>query len=619
MFLGEALNNEGRSSKYLSAVNDSNFMQALKLVNSGLHESLKKDIIEAAQLLRPEKIRIIDGTEKEDLIQEMLRSGILIELNQNKYPGSYLHRSNINDVARSEKDTYICTSGDSGDAGPTNNWMKSSEAIGILRGILDGSMAGKTMYVVPYWLGPLDSPFGDSGVEITNNPYVVLNLMIITKTGKQIVESFASKKGYVLGVHSTCNLDSEKRFICHFPEMNDGRGLIISVNTDYGGNALLSKKCHALRIASRRAKVEGWMAEHMMLIGVTEPGGLRKTFITGAFPSSSGKTNLSMIEPVRELKEQGWSSELISDDITWINLADGVPRGINPESGFFGVLPHTSYRTNPNAMRTIQKNTIFTNAAIDGERNPFWEGMEDSVPADLTDWTGKKYTGKDKAAHPNSRFTTSIEQYPHLSEGYSNPEGVPISAFLYGGRRRDLMPLVFETYSWDEGVLIGAMQRVETTAASTGKVGVLRSDPMAMRPFTGYNMADYFSHHLQMGDRMKVKPRIYNVNWFRKGDDGSFLWPGYSYNMYVLRWIVRRVHSEGRGRDTPIGIVPEISEFSDITGVDRKVLSLLLDVDSRAFLKEFEETETFFKSFGDRFPERLWKALNTVKERLNSY
>lgn len=619
MFLGDSLSNEVRSKTYLSAVNGSQFMRSLKIANGYLYESLEKDIFEAAQLLRPEKVIVIDGREKDDLINGMLQDGMLIKLNEKEYPGSYLHRSNVNDVARSEKDTYICTSGDPGDAGPTNNWMNSTEAIGILKGILDGSMYGKTMYVVPYWLGPLNSPFGDSGVEITNNPYVVLNLMIITKTGLPIVESFASKDGYVLGVHSTCNLDSGKRYICHFPEMNNGRGLIISVNTDYGGNALLSKKCHALRIASKRARAEGWMAEHMMLIGVTEPHSSRKTFITGAFPSSSGKTNLSMIEPVTELKEEGWKTELISDDITWINLVDGIPRGINPESGFFGVLPHTSYRTNPNAMKTIQKNTIFTNAAIDGNMNPFWEGKEDSMPTDLTDWTGKRYTGKDKAAHPNSRFTTSIEQYPNLSEGYHDPQGVPISAILYGGRRMDLMPLVFETYSWDEGVLIGAMQRVETTAASIGKVGVLRNDPMAMRPFTGYNMADYFAHHLEMGDRMKVKPRIYNVNWFRKDGSGNFLWPGYSYNMYVLRWIVGRVHSEAEGKETPIGIVPEINEFSEIGGIDRNVLSTLFHVDSGAFLKEFEETEAFFKSFGDRFPDRLWKALGTMKERLNSF
>ncbi len=618
MFIGDKSDFVKDGDGYREMISKSSFISSVKSYNNQVADSLESDIIEIAGLLEPDSVLVMDDDDRSDLIYQMLDSGMLIRLNQEHFPGSYLHRSNINDVARSEKDTYICTEGTDRDVGPTNNWLHTKKALEILTPILRRSMKGKTMYVVPYWLGPIESEFGDAGVEITNNPYVVLNLKIITKVGTQIAHSFAAKNGYVLGVHSTCSLDASERYICHFPELNNRKGLLISVNTDYGGNALLSKKCHALRIASRRARDEGWMAEHMMLIGVNEPGG-GKTYIAGAFPSSSGKTNLSMIDPTPDLKKKGWSTELISDDITWINVVKGMPMGINPESGFFGVVPHTSYKTNPNAMKTINRDTVFTNVAVDAEGIPFWEGKEENVPVSLWDWTGNRYAGKGNAAHPNSRFTTSVKQYPYLSREFDNPGGVPISAILYGGRRKDLIPLVFETFSWDEGVLIGATQRVETTAATTGQVGVLRNDPMAMRPFTGYNMAAYFDHHLKMGERMERKPRIYNVNWFRKDETGKFLWPGYSYNMYVLRWIVNRVNEKTGATETPIGYVPNAEEFSDINGVSAGTISSLLHVDTAGFRKELEEAEKFFRSFGDAFPERLWLAFHNMKERIESY
>ncbi len=618
MFIDAEPGAERDLSGYKSMIGKSEFLSDLRRINREVSDSLFEDILQTAALLAPENIVMIESDDRSDLIKGMLETGMLLELNQNEYPDSYLHRSNVNDVARSEKDTFICTTGSADDVGPTNNWMHTEKALKILTPLLRNSMNGKTMYVVPYWLGPKGSSFGDAGVEITNNAYVVLNLMIITKVGPEITESFGKKGSYVLGVHSTCTLDSQNRYITHFPELNDGKGLIISVNTDYGGNALLSKKCHALRIATRRASREGWMAEHMMLIGLNEPDGT-KTYITGAFPSSSGKTNLSMIVAPEELKKLGWASELISDDITWINVVNGVPFGINPESGFFGVVPQTSYKTNPNAMKTIKSNTVFTNVALDSNGVPFWEGKEEKYPDELWDWTGKKFDGTGKAAHPNSRFTTSVRQYPYLSQDFDNPSGVPISAFLYGGRRRDLVPLIYESYSWDEGVLIGAMQRVETTAASTGQVGILRNDPMAMRPFTGYNMARYFDHHLKMGDAMKIKPRIYNVNWFRKDTEGKFLWPGYSYNMYVLRWVAGRVHSKAKGIETAVGYVPPVEEFRDVKGVLPKVISDLLRVDTKGFRSELEETESFFKTFGTAFPERLWAAFRKMKERTESF
>ncbi len=598
----------------------SEFMAVLRTHNQPMAEAIIRDVSLIASLTKPSAVKFIDGTESETdyLKRDLVSKGILIPLNGKSYPNSYLHRSSPQDVARSEKDTYICTENDPDDVGPTNNWLNTREALGRLWKILRNSMNGRTMYVVPYWLGPLNSPYGSAGFEITDSEYVVANLNIITRSGVRAAETMAKSGRYVIGIHATATLDPENRYIAHFPQENQGNGLIISVNTNYGGNALLSKKCHALRISTILARNEKWMSEHMMLTGIIRPG--REPFyIAGAFPSSSGKTNLSMIDPPPDLKNQGWRSELISDDITWMHEERGFLRGINPEYGFFGVVPHTSYETNPNAMMSLNRDTIFTNVAVDSEMNPFWEGLT-PVPKNLTDWKGNPYKPGSDAAHPNSRFTTPMRNYPYLSPEYDSPNGVPVSAILYGGRRKDLIPLVFESFTWEDGVLIGAMQRVETTAAAAGKVGVLRNDPMAMRPFLGYNMADYFRHHIEMASVVKHMPRVYNVNWFRKDNEGRFLWPGYSNNMYVLKWIIERNEGDGiPAVETPVGYVPDIETFQRPKSVSAETMRELTRVDPKGFLAELEQVEPFFRSFGSRFPEVLWERFGKLRERLQTY
>lgn len=585
--------------------------------NDDFRNRLLRSISEMAYLCNPDHIKIIDGSEKKELIDGMVSENVLIKIKDKTYSECYLSRSDPKDVARTEKSTFICTSGNMKDAGPTNNWMHTNEAKDMLLPLLKNSMQGKTMYVIPYWLGPYGSPFGQGGIEITDSPYVVVNLMIITKAGLRAFEEMTKSSRFVLGIHARLTLDPEKRYICHFPEENEGDGLIMSVNTNYGGNALLSKKCHALRIAGARAYREEWMAEHMMLIGLTDPKG-RKTFLSGAFPSSSGKTNLSMLEPIEFFKKQGWNTELISDDITWFNVHKNRLYGINPESGFFGVVPNTNYKTNPNAMETIKRDTIFTNVALSVDGSPYWEGLE-NVPEKMYDWKGNLYTGEEKAAHPNSRFTSPLSNCPKLSREFDNPYGAPLSIVFYGGRRKDLIPLVYSSYSWEHGVLIGAMQRVETTAAIVGKVGVLRNDPMANRPFVGYNMADYFNHHLEMGKKVDKLPRVFNVNWFRVDENGKFLWPGFGYNLFVIKWAIDMYNGETDDFEkTPIGLVPTPDAFKD-SGVDRKVLEKLLFVDKTGFLKELDEVKPFFDSFEDRFPKRLWDEYYTLKERLESW
>ncbi len=599
----------------MQAIDKSPFMIELKEKNQNLWKEISDSIVEYAFLTGTSGITIIEGNEEASITEQLLREGKLIKLNEQNYPNSYLYRSPPFDVARSEKDTYICTQGKPEDVGPTNNWLNSEEAMRIAVENLKGSMKGRQMYVVPYWLGPIESGFGDGGIELTDSRYVVLNLMKITRVGRKVAGAIARKNSFVLGLHSTAHLNPDKRYIMHFPDENKKRGMIVSFNTDYGGNALLSKKCHALRIASFRARREGWMAEHMMLIEVKDPEG-RSTFISGAFPSSSGKTNLSMLNPPEEYKRQGWSTGLISDDITWMNNVGGILMGINPEYGFFGVAPHTSMKTNPGAMNAVRRNTLFTNVGIDQEKNPYWEGMG-PVPMGVIDWQGRPYDGKEKIAHPNSRFTTPINEYRDLSDKYENPLGAPVSAFLFGGRRSDLIPLIMEAKNWNEGVLYGAMQRVETTAAAIGKVGELRNDPMAMRPFMPYNMGEYFEHYIEMGKKLKKVPRIYNVNWFRKGKNGEFLWPGYSDNMRVVEWILGRVNGTiVNARETPMGFVPDIHDLKRPAGVTEEVLNELLHIDPAGFLKELDTVEPFFKSFKDKFPEELWRAYYDVRGRL---
>ena len=593
----------------------SNSLKTVSKLNPLIYGRLLSAITEVAQMTRPAGIRVI-GDRKNELkeFEDMLvAEGAMLVLNQKEFPGCFLYRSDPNDVARTEGDTYICTSGTSDDAGPTNNWLHTDEAKNRIYSIMKNTMKGKTMYVVPYWLGPLGSKYGQAGIEITDSPYVVANLMIIARSGQEAISEMAKANGFVIGVHSTAKLDSRNRYIAHFPEENRGDGLILSVNTNYGGNALLSKKCHALRLATYQGRKNEWMAEHMMLIGITDPDG-KTTYVSGAFPSSSGKTNLSMLEPPAEFSNRGWKTSLISDDIIWMHEREGSLYAINPENGFFGVAPHTSRHTNPNAIDAISHDTIFTNVAVDNQGIPYWEGMRDE-PAGLTDWTGNPHKPNTPAAHPNSRFTTPINNYRHLSADYNNPGGAKVSAFLFGGRRRDLVPLVYQSYSWNAGVLVGAMQRVETTAATTGKVGVLRNDPMANRPFVGYNMADYFRHYIEMGKKVRNLPRIFNVNWFRKDQEGRFMWPGYSHNMYVLKWVLDRVNGRGDSIETPIGYVPDPAAF-DGGGVPRENLAKLLAVDARGYLSELQEVKPFFESFGKRFPDELWDEYHALEERL---
>lgn len=602
----------------VKTIEDSHVFKLALELNPAFAQRLKAVILEAAEMTGTRDIRIMDGSkdEEDDLLKHLRDDGTLIELDQDEYPRSFLHRSNPRDVARTEGDTYICTPGSKEDVGPTNNWMHTEDAKEKLYSLLRNSMANRTMYVVPYWLGPEGSEYSRGGLEITDSPYVVANLMIISRAGEVAVREMARSGDFVLGIHSMKDLDSSNRYICHFPQENGGQGLIISVNSNYGGNALLSKKCHALRISSVRGRNEDWMAEHMMLIGIREPEG-SVTYVSGAFPSASGKTNLSMLEPPDYFRKQGWKTELISDDIIWIHPNEDGFMAINPENGFFGVVPGTGMKTNPNAMKSIRSRTIFTNVAMDNNRIPYWEGKGE-YPEVLYDWKGNRFTGEGKAAHPNSRFTTPVENYPNLSGRYNDPEGVPVSAIMYGGRRKDLIPLVYQAFSWEHGVLMGAMQRVETTAAAVGKVGVLRNDPMAIRPFLGYNMADYFAHHLRMGQKREKAPPVFNVNWFRTDKNGDFIWPGFSHNMYVMKWIIDRANGKADAVETPIGYVPDLDTF-DYGDVKKSDMGMLLHVDTKGFLEELSEVKPFLESFGDRLPKTLWVEYSNLEERLKNW
>ena len=604
------------SRKFGEELTENAFYRKLEKTNGEVAERFKESVAEAARLLEPSDIFVISDIEatKQRLVSALVKEGILLPMNKD-YPNSYLYRSDPNDVARSEKDTYICTSGSKDDVGPTNNWIHTDEAKSKLFQLLRSSLKGKTMYVIPYWLGPKGSKYGQAGIQVTDSRYVVVSLLLMVRCGEGAAEDIARSGGFVFGIHSTKNLDPKNKYVCHFPEENDGNGLIISVNSNYGGNALLSKKCHALRIASNRARREGWLAEHMMMIGVRSPDG-KEVFISAAFPSASGKTNLSMLEPPETLKNKGWSTSLISDDIIWLFNREGMLNAINPEAGMFGVAPHTNYETNPNAMKTISHDTIFTNIAVDSEMRPYWDGLP-MPKGELTDWTGKKYNGTGYAAHPNSRFTSSIRQYPYLSDRYDDPKGAPVSAFLYGGRRAKLVPLVYESFSWEHGVLLGAMQRVETTAAAEYKSGILMNDPMANRPFLSYNMGDYFQHHLDIGSKLSKPPKVFSVNWFRKDERGKFIWPGYSNNMYVVRWILDEVAGKSSQRvKTPIGYVPK-PEYFEQFGFDQETMADILEVDSKGYLEELNALKPFFEMFGDRFPERLWKEYYDLKARLD--
>lgn len=582
------------------------------------NKNVLKWIESVAARLKPDHITWINGSDEEarEIADRLVSEGVFTPLNEQSYPNCFLARSHPNDVARVEDRTFIC-SRSRDDAGPTNNWRAPAEMYATLNEIMDGCMRGRTMYVVPYLMGPDGSPFARMGFELTDSLYVVANMRIMARVGDVALKNLADhSNAFVRGVHSIGSLDPEKRYICHFPEDNT----IISFNSNYGGNALQGKKCFALRIASTIARQEGWMAEHMLILGITDPNGA-KHYVCGAFPSACGKTNLAMLIPPKAYLEKGWKVETVGDDIAWLNFGpDGRLYAINPEAGFFGVAPGTSAKTNPNALATVQANTIFTNVALDTTTmTPWWEGLSEP-PANLIDWLGKPWTPSagTKAAHANSRFTAPARQCPSIDPTWESPNGVPISAIIFGGRRSKGAPLVFETYNWQHGTFVGATMASNTTAAAAGKVGELRRDPMAMLPFIGYHAADYFRHWLAMGMRGGSKmPRIYHVNWFRTNDQGEFLWPGFGDNMRVLEWIHRRVSGDVDAVDTPLGRQPRAEDL-DLTDLDMPPARFkeLMSVRREEWLDDLESQYQFLSSLGPKLPAEIWAEHEFLKKRL---
>jgi phosphoenolpyruvate carboxykinase (GTP) len=573
---------------------------------------------EVARLAEPENIFWCDGSEKENawLLGEAQRLGVVLKLNEQKKPGSYLHRSNQNDVARVEQFTLICTPTKE-EAGPTNHWAAPAETYAKLHGMLGGAMKGRTMFVVPYIMGPPDSSLTKVGFEITDSIYVVLSMRIMTRMGSVAVKRLGDdpKGEWNRGVHSLLDVNPERRLICHFPQDN----AIISVGSGYGGNVLLSKKCLALRIGSYLARKQGWLAEHMLILGVESPDG-RKHYVAAAFPSACGKTNFAMLIPPAHFK--GWKVTTIGDDIAWMQIGtDGRLYAVNPENGYFGVVPGTSYKSNPNAMKSIERDTLYTNVALTDEGDVWWEGKDGAPPAHAIDWKGKDWTpdSKEKAAHPNSRFAVPMRNNPVLDPDVEKGEGVPISAIIFGGRRSDTMPLVFQAVDWNHGVYLGATMASETTAAATGAVGQVRRDPMAMLPFCGYNIGDYFQHWIDIGPRLKNPPLIFNVNWFRKGENGKFLWPGFGDNMRVLKWIVDRCEGSGGAVKSPIGFLPGMHDV-DLAEleIDHKCVAELLGVDHGEWEKELAEQKKFFDSLGGVVPDELLQQGEALASRFKS-
>ena len=575
---------------------------------------------EMKSLLTPDEVVWIDGSEAqlEALRAEACKTGEMIKLNEEKLPGCYLHRTAVNDVARVEGRTFICSKNEE-DAGPTNNWMDPDKAYKMLFDIARGSYKGRTMYIIPYSMGPIGSPLSQIGLEVTDSIYVVLNMAIMTRVGKAVLDCLGDSEDWIKGLHSRCDIDEEKRYICHFPEDN----YIISVNSGYGGNVLLGKKCFALRIASYLGKNDQWMAEHMLILGIEDPQG-NTTYVAAAFPSACGKTNLAMLIPPEGYRAKGYKVFTVGDDIAWMRKGeDGRLYAINPENGFFGVAPGTNVKSNPNALASTQKGTIFTNVVLNNDDNTvWWEGLDKNPPANAVDWKGNPWNGQEsseKGAHPNSRFTAPAKNCPCISPEFDSTKGVPISAIIFGGRRAQTTPLVYQSRDWNNGVFVGSIMASETTAAATGAVGVVRRDPMAMLPFCGYHMGDYFAHWIEMGEILGDKaPKIFNVNWFRLDDEGNFLWPGFGDNFRVLEWIVARCNGEADANETAIGYVPSASDIN-LEGLDMdiKVLEDILYVDNAKWLKETEGIEEFYQKFGDRLPEELKTQLAGLKDRLS--
>ena len=580
-------------------------------------------IDEMKALVNPDQVVWIDGSEEqlEELRKEAVESGEMIKLNQEKLPGCYYHRTAPNDVARVEDRTLICSRKEE-DAGPTNHWKEPQEAYKMLYDIARGSYKGRTMYVIPYSMGPVGSPLAKIGVELTDSIYVVLNMSIMTRVGQKVMDVLGDSNDWVRGLHCKCDVDPEKRWICQFPEDNT----IISVNSAYGGNVLLGKKCFALRIASYQAKNEGWMAEHMLILGVENPKGEVK-YVCAAFPSACGKTNLAMMIPPEGYRAKGYKVWTVGDDIAWMRKGpDGRLYAINPENGFFGVAPGTNMKSNPNALISTQKGAIFTNVARNLDDNTvWWESLDKNPPVNAEEWKGAKVNGPEyiaagnKLAHPNSRFTAPTANCPCLSSEFENPQGVPVSAIVFGGRRPDTVPLVYQSRSWNNGVFIGSITGSETTAAAAGAVGVVRRDPMAMLPFCGYNMGDYFKHWIEMGEMLGDKaPKIFNVNWFRVDEDGHFIWPGFGDNHFiVLEWILKRCYNEVDAVETAIGYVPKPEDINleGLKDFDEEKLASILKVDNAKWAKEAAGVEEFYKKFGDKLPQELRDELNGLEER----
>ena len=569
---------------------------------------------DVARTTRPDRVVWCDGSEAENarLVEGMLADGTLIALNPERAPGCTLHRSHPSDVARTEHLTFIASRRKE-DAGPTNNWMSPDDARARVGPLFEGVMKGRTMYVVPYVMGPPGSPFSKVGIEVTDSPYVVANMRIMTRMGRAATDQLGSSDTFVPGLHSTGDLSPDRRYIVHYPEER----LIWSVGSGYGGNALLGKKCFALRIASTMARDQGWMAEHMLILELTVPGG-EVHYVAAAFPSACGKTNLAMMNSAFE--DQGYSVRTIGDDIAWLRPGeDGRLWAVNPAAGFFGVVPGTGPETNPNAMATISHDTIFTNVAVTPDGVPWWEGKDKSPPPGLVDWQGKPWDRTGKAAHPNARFTASARQCPSMSSRWEDPRGVPLSAIIFGGRRARLAPLVFQSRDWGHGVFVGATMGSETTAAATGQVGIVRRDPMAMLPFCGYNMGDYFGHWLRMGRSLSRPPVIFHVNWFRTGPDGRFIWPGFGENLRVLMWMIDRVRGQGRAAETPAGLVPTPEALNlDGLPLSRADVAALLRVERDEWAAEVPEIRAFFGKFGDRLPAELSRSLDSLSNELTT-